>query len=295
MYGYTVTQWVFLFYVYSFLGWCFESAVVSVRTRKLTNRGFMHGPFLPLYGSGAVLLLLLTIPLRGHYVGMYLVGCVGATALEYVTGVVMEALFKVRYWDYSYRKLQFQGHICLVSTLAWGGLTILLNDVLHKPVEGFMLAIPGQLLSAITFLLTAGIFADFALSFKAAMDLRDILVRMEKARAELEDALLEKKEDITSAILEKRDSIEDAILEKRDSIEDAILEKRDSILESFSEKKADWILNMQYHTLLTKSMERRLREVIRTYPGIRSRNFQEAFETLRKIVTQEHGEEKEKK
>ena len=57
MYSYTIVQWLFFFYFYCFVGWCIESAYVSVRTRKLTNRGFMRGPFLPLYGSGAIMML----------------------------------------------------------------------------------------------------------------------------------------------------------------------------------------------------------------------------------------------
>ena len=56
MYSYTVTQWLFFFYIYCFAGWCIESAYVSFMEKKLTNRGFMRGPFLPLYGSGAIMI-----------------------------------------------------------------------------------------------------------------------------------------------------------------------------------------------------------------------------------------------
>ena len=185
MYQYSVTQWVFFFYFYCFFGWCFESTYVSVKTRKLTNRGFMHGPFLPLYGSGAIMMLVASMPFQDNVPLTYLAGCVGATLLEYVTGVVMEALFKVRYWDYSSQKFNFQGHVCLKSTLAWGGLTILMTSVVHRYVEQVVLSVPIQVLTAVTFVLTAVIFADFALSFKAALDLRDVLVKLEEAKAEL--------------------------------------------------------------------------------------------------------------
>ena len=136
MYHYTVIQWLFFFYFYCFCGWCFESTYVSIKTKKLTNRGFMRGPFLPIYGSGAIMMLVVSMPFKDSLILTYIAGCIGATALEYVTGVTMEALFKVRYWDYSKNKFNFQGHICLGSSLAWGFLTILMTEFVHVPVDG---------------------------------------------------------------------------------------------------------------------------------------------------------------
>ena len=130
----------------------------------------MRGPFLPLYGSGAIMMLVVSMPFQDNLVMVYIAGCIGATVLEYVTGVTMEALFKVRYWDYSKNKFNFQGHICLGSSLAWGGLTILMTEFIHKPIEHLVLSIPDSILTPVTLVLTALIGADFALSFKAALE-----------------------------------------------------------------------------------------------------------------------------
>ena len=92
MYTYSMTQWLAFFFIYCFFGWCFESVYVSVHEHRWVNRGFMTGPYIPLYGSGAVLMLFLTIPVRGNYLLMYIVGAIGATVLEYITGTVMENL-----------------------------------------------------------------------------------------------------------------------------------------------------------------------------------------------------------
>lgn len=113
MIHYKAFQWLFFFYMYCFFGWCFESAYVSAKSRKLVNRGFMRGPFLPLYGSGAIMMLVVSMPFQENIFMTYIAGVIGATTLEYVTGVAMEALFKVRYWDYSNQRFNFQGHICL--------------------------------------------------------------------------------------------------------------------------------------------------------------------------------------
>lgn len=130
-------------------------------------------------------MLVVSMPFQEHLILVYIAGCIGATILEYVTGATMEALFKVRYWDYSDKKFNFQGHICLGTSLAWGLLTILMTRLVHKPVEHLVLMIPATMLTIATLLLTVGIACDFALSFKAAMDLRDVLVMMEKAKEEL--------------------------------------------------------------------------------------------------------------
>ncbi len=146
MIQYKAFQWLFFFYLYCFFGWCFESSYVSLKSGRPVNRGFMRGPFLPLYGSGAIMMLIVSSPFQDNILLTYIAGVIGATALEYITGVTMEALFKVRYWDYSKQPFNFQGHICLSSSIAWGFLTILMTRVVHRPVEQFVLLIPGSLL-----------------------------------------------------------------------------------------------------------------------------------------------------
>jgi uncharacterized membrane protein len=132
---YNVWQWLLFFFIYCFVGWIIESTYVSLKSKKLVNRGFLRGPYLPLYGSGAIMMLVVSAPFLENGFFVFLSGVVGATVLEYVTGVTMEALFKVRYWDYSDEKFNFQGHVCLGTSLAWGVLTVAMTDLIHKPVE----------------------------------------------------------------------------------------------------------------------------------------------------------------
>lgn len=101
MEAYTPLQWLLIFFVYSVLGWVWESCYVSVKSKRWVNRGFLHGPWLPIYGSGAVVVLLVTLPARGRPALIFLLGMIGATVLEYVTGESMEKFFHMRYWDYS--------------------------------------------------------------------------------------------------------------------------------------------------------------------------------------------------
>ena len=89
--GYTLSEWLLFFYIYCFIGWIWESCYVSARKRHWVNRGFLKGPLLPIYGSGAVVILAAALPLRQYPVLMVLGGMAAATLLEYVTGAAMEA------------------------------------------------------------------------------------------------------------------------------------------------------------------------------------------------------------
>lgn len=185
MYHYQLQQWLVFFFIYCFLGWCWESAYVSARQRQWVNRGFLKGPFLPIYGSGALAVLVATLPVRGYPALVYVFGLIGATLLELVTGICMESLFHVRYWDYSNQKFNYKGHICLSSSVAWGFFSLAMIYGFHKPIERMVLGFPYRFTNVLSFILTAAVAADFAVSFKTAMELRDILDGMERIKDEM--------------------------------------------------------------------------------------------------------------
>lgn len=305
MYSYTMAQWLFFFYFYCFFGWCFESSYVSLKNRHPVNRGFMRGPFLPLYGSGAVMMLIVSMPFQHNLVLTYIAGCIGATALEYVTGVTMEALFKVRYWDYSNQRFNFQGQICLSSTLAWGGLTILMTRVVHKPIEQMVLSIPEGVLSVAVFVLTVYIVADFTLSFKTAIDLRDILMKMEAAREELErvqkrlDVIIavsneewetkvreynEKKQERSARADELITGIEERLGSLKEKIQSGISLYPDSMKEEIQELRMKYRLNAESRRQLGTLKDFYKRQMIKGNPMMVSRRFKDALQELKETA-----------
>ena len=201
MYVYSLGQWLLFFFLYCFLGWVWESCYVSAKRRQWVNRGFLHGPMLPIYGTGAVIILLATIPVRDSLWLVFLLGMLAATALEYVTGAAMEALFKVRYWDYSKQPFNLNGYICLTSSLAWGAFSILLVRFLHPPVEDLVLRLPAFLVDPLAFLLTIAVTVDAVRSFQAAMDLREVLTRLTEENEDLRR--LAKRVEVISAFAEE--------------------------------------------------------------------------------------------
>ncbi len=233
---YTFSQWVLFFYIYCFLGWIFESVYVSISEKHWVNRGFLKGPFLPIYGCGALCVLLVTIPFRDNLPLMCLAGMVSATILEYVTGAAMEKLFHVRYWDYTGRLLSVNGHICLASVLCWGVMTILVVDVLQVQLEKVVLAISEQAVTVITFAVTPFIAGDFVTSFRVAIRLKDVLVYLEHAQEELEQ-LAERRRELEAALEERRHELEKAIEEQRNELETAIEERRSGLGTAIEERR----------------------------------------------------------
>ncbi len=308
MFNYNGLQWLFFFYFYCFAGWCFESVFVSLKSRKWVNRGFMRGPFLTLYGSGAIMMLVVSRPYADNIWLTYISGVIGATALEYVTGVVMEALFKMRYWDYSNRFLNFQGHICLRSSLTWGLFTVLMTRVIHRPIESMVYMMPGQVLYYVTVILTVYIVADFTLSFKAALDLRDIMVKIVKVREELER--IQKRLDVMIAFnneekeqrrIDKEERRELRLNELSASLEQGFATIKDMLLSrpsAFGESAREEIAELRGKFSLYRERDKGIgrldffkRDMILNNPSMRSQVYESAFEELKEMANdkQEKG------
>lgn len=199
-YHYTFIQWLLFFFIYCFLGWVWESCYVSAKNREWINRGFLHGPMLPIYGSGAIIVLLCTIGVRDQVILIFIFGMTGATILEYVTGACMERLFRVRYWDYSHMPLNLKGYICLPVSLGWGVFSVLLVRVIHVPIENLVLQIPERIAEVVSVVCSSAFAVDFTLSFSEAMDLRDMLIRLSDSNEKIQR--LQKRLEVVSAFAE---------------------------------------------------------------------------------------------
>ena len=185
MHLYTTGQWVLLFFFYCFCGWVWECCYVSLRQRRWVNRGFLHGPVLPIYGSGAIIILFVTLPVQQDLRLVFLLGTAAATALEYITGAVMERLFQMRYWDYSSQPFNLHGYICLTSSIAWGFFSILLVRLIHPPISRLLADVPSLLVDPLALVLTALFAVDVVQSTQAALDLKQALAKLTEENEDL--------------------------------------------------------------------------------------------------------------
>lgn len=213
MHIYTLHKWLLLFYLYCFIGWIWESCYVSLKKHKWINRGFLKGPLLPIYGSGAIVVLISTLTVENNLLLVFVIGVISATILEYITGVAMEKLFHVRYWDYSKEPFNINGHICLISSLAWGVFSVLLVRFVNPNIARLVIIIPNGISEVISYIITVFITIDAVQSFNEAMDLKNILIKF----TERNDAItnIKKRVEIVEAFVnEDVKSIQEKLIKK---------------------------------------------------------------------------------
>ena len=302
MHVYTWYQWLTFFYLYCFFGWIFESSYVSILKRRFVNRGFLWIPMLPLYGSGAVMMLVVSEPFQDSLLLTWVSGVIGATILEYVTGWAMEQLFKVRYRDYSNQKFNLHGYICLSSSIAWGFLTIFMTHVIHKPIERAVLSLPVMwdilFVAVVTVVFTADAIVctrealAFGRSLEAARKLRQDLdmLRVQTAllRMDAEDRLHETRTDLETRLAGRRADLETRLAGRRADLEARLEELRSRTgnrLEGLRGKSESQLLELlkEKEASLAAIRERRrkfLRSVLRSNPTASSRRYKDEFQDM---------------
>lgn len=272
---YNILQWILFFFIYSFIGWIWESCYVSLKERRPVNRGFMHGPFLPLYGSGAVVVLVCTMGVRENPALIFLMGMAGATVLEYITGAVMEWMFHVKYWDYSKQKFNLNGYICPLASLCWGCFSVLMADVIHPPVERTVLMLPREPAAVTACVLAGGAAVDFTISFKEALDMKKLLAQVEKSRAQIRC--------IQEKLRQTADEITDSYKNRFESKREAQKAFRKSLyLERFIRES----IRRELQEMNRRSDKRYLRivKILRRNPTAVSAKFKETLDELKHII-----------
>lgn len=271
---YTFSTWLLFFYFYCFLGWVWETCYVSVLKAKWVNRGFMRGPFLPIYGSGAIVVLVFTLPFRTNAGLVFVVGMTSATLLEYFTGAAMEKMFHVRYWDYSKQRLNLNGHICVTSSLAWGCFSVILTLYGHTPVERFVLNMNTNVLEAVVFVLTVYISIDMAESIREAINLKEVLLGLEENNEDFRR--LQKHFEVVSAFYggEIKEKSE-AGLRKINSALESGKEMYDRLGESGRNSKA--AIMERVNSARTKREYGRMSSLLKRNPQATSKMHEEAF------------------
>lgn len=155
-----------LFILYSFLGWLMEVILVSIQTKKPTDRGFLIGPVCPIYGVGALLITLLLSKYINDLPALFIMGALLGAILEYFTSYIMEKIFKTRWWDYSDKKYNINGRISLTTTIGFGALGVILIHFLNPFFKNILIHFSDTLVIIISIILLIIFIIDVITSFK---------------------------------------------------------------------------------------------------------------------------------
>lgn len=261
MLDYDIFQWVLIFCLYGTYGWIQESIVISLEQKRIVNRGFLTGPIIPIYGFGAILIMIVSIPLKESLIAVFFVGMVSATVLELTTGILCEKILKVRLWDYSMKKFNYHGRICLESSIAWGTLSIMMVKIFWPLVDFLLAKIPSLWTAVIATGLFFIVIVDASLSIHAAIDLRIIMARLNEIRNDMRNIAIKLEEMITeSSYNEELQKILARLTEQREQFVKRGSFLRDRLLRSYPN------LRVKYYPDLLKELRER---AFNLYKGVK--------------------------
>ena len=166
------------FLVFSFAGWCLEVTYGYFELKKFVNRGFLIGPICPCYGIGCLLLALLLNGYRNDPIVLFIMSVFICSILEYFTSYILEKLFNARWWDYSNKKYNLNGRICLETLIPFGVLGLLVVYLLFPLVYNAVNFIPNTLIYIISAILFLVLITDIILSL-------DIIVEFKKTASKI--------------------------------------------------------------------------------------------------------------
>ena len=122
---------VWIFIIYAFIGWCTEVSYAALDRGIFVNRGFLNGPYCPIYGCGVVIVVAALTPLKDNLLILFAGSFLLTSILEYITGFILEKVFHNKWWDYSNKPFNLHGYVCLKFSIYWGLACTFIMDVIH--------------------------------------------------------------------------------------------------------------------------------------------------------------------
>ena len=203
------------FITYSFLGWIMESIFRSICEKKLINTGFLKGPFCPIYGIGAIIMLLFLKSFSNNLLLLFFISVIVLTLWEYLVGILLEKLFHTKYWDYSDNKFNFQGRICLMNSIFWGILGVVFIQYIHPFIESIIEKVDITLLTFIYSIIGIVMLIDAITSIIKVKNIKVTLEKIEELNKEIKEKLKEITEERKTDILENIQNLVEQLKYKR--------------------------------------------------------------------------------
>ena len=163
-----------LFIIYFFFGWLIEMVNTLIIERKIVNRGFLIGPYCPIYGVGALLITFALDDYSKDPLVLFILSVVLCSILEYLTSYLMENIFKTRWWDFSNKNFNLNGRICLEAATLFGILGVIIIYILNPLLCNFLTSIPNIIITILFIIILLLFIVDFAVSFKIITNIKGV-------------------------------------------------------------------------------------------------------------------------
>lgn len=251
------------FAVYSFLGWICETAYCAIIDRQYVNRGFLNGPFCPIYGVGALVVIMVLTPVADNIILLFLCGMIFTSILEYITGFLLEVIFNLKWWDYSDYKFNIQGRVCLLNSTLFGVLSVITVNFINPSITKLMENIPANIIIWICGILILYFLLDTIITVHKVLQLGGKLQEMNALYQELK---------------EKSKIYKDIVQQNIDKLDELIEhEKVIYVKEQINKLK----MKLENVILKNKSVSKR---IINAFPSIKSLKYESSLDRLKEEI-----------
>jgi uncharacterized membrane protein len=268
------------FFIYGFIGWSLEVCYHAIETGKWSNRGFLNGAICPIYGIGVVTILYLLEPVSDFGPLLFVGGVVLCSAIELLTGYVMEKIFHQRWWDYSNERFNLKGYICLKFSLYWGIGVVFIVKLVHPSIQNVVDWIPYDV-GAVILIATLMILAvDAVDTFRTIIGINRELETIHEAAAvirKVSDGISERLFEGTIKAVEEKEELGQKLQSNKEEAElqmalgRAELETKASELKELAEDMA-------------RKFRRGQKRMLRAFPNMRSTRYDTDMAAVRELI-----------
>lgn len=250
------------FLLYSFLGWILESVFKSILLKKPVNSGFLNGPFCPIYGIGAIIMLLFLQRFKDNIILLFFISFFILSLWEYVVGFLLEEIFKTKYWDYSDHKINIHGRVCLTNSIFWGILGVLFINYINPFVAQKMSLLDSQIILYLDIILSIGIIIDCIISVTSILEIDTALKYIDELNHEIKNKL-DEINIISKTIDKSKESMQliiDELNKKRERFIKKLYKRIYRLKNAFPTMKSEKITEILNHKLYNRNKKNEKRK-----------------------------------
>ncbi len=278
----TFYEVVWIFIIYAFIGWCSEVSYAALDVGKFVNRGFLNGPYCPIYGVGVLVVVVVLTPLKDNLLILFAGSFILTSILEYITGYILEKVFHNKWWDYSDKPFNIKGYVCLKFSIFWGLACSFIMLVIHPMIMGFIHIIPKTVGIILLVILMAAFIVDCVFTISTILKFNKRLRIMGEVAEKLKIISNEIGENIYENVteaIEKKEKI-------AENMENRYQKFNDSVQLNLEKKKSEYEeLNKRYKELAEKKIYGHDR-LMKAFPGMKSLDNEDSLLKLKEHLKQ---------
>lgn len=276
--------WVFMFY--SFVGWCVEVAFAAVNKGIFVNRGFLNGPYCPIYGIGVTIVVSSLWKVKDNTLYLFLGSVVLTTLLEYLTGLILEKIFNNKWWDYSDVPFNIKGYVCLKFSILWGLACTLVVGEIHPKVYNLIKLIPEKFGYIFIIIFLLSFLIDIIATVRIVLEFNRKIKILDELSGKIKNISDEIGEEIFESMLfvtEKSEELQEKYKKELLKIKEKNTVTKNNIEEKIEKIRELNILQNEYKENISKK-NRGIERILKAFPDVNRKRENEVLQKVKEYI-----------